>query len=688
MPFPVFVIVSLGIAVTTIAGTARLSRPSWLPVAVAFAGGTALLLFIGLGYLSVVIDDAFITFRYSSNLADGLGPTWNSEGRVEGYTNFLWMALLAGMAKVGFDIVVTAQTLGFVFVGVAAFATYRIWKLWADEDESDAIASPVVFAIVLVGLALNTSVAFWPASGMETPLFMALLTSGVYLHLRERRTQEPPWSAIVFAALAMTRPEGLIVVAITGLFKLLALRDSNDRSRALGSLLLWIAVFLSLYGSYFIWRYTYYDYLLPNTFYAKVGATTASFNRGLSYLYENGLEYHLAYMLLGSAGLLTQPKLRGDAGYILAIVGAMLTAIVLEGGDFLPHGRFVGPLMPLLYLSGIVGFAVLLKRSVPRPGHAALVAVVALSLGGLALLPSSQDPTILLERDFRIQSENVGRWMDDHTPPDFTIATSAVGTIAYYSNRDVLDVLGINDVVIAHSSVPDLGEGMAGHEKHNNDYVFAQQPEIFLAVWGEDVPWPRGRMTGDSGIRGWDAIFRDSRLDEDYELRWLFSEDKWHMFFQRKDTISQLDAPGIISDQNLLSLNVGSSDGEWSGWRGSVSSYVGGILVSSDQIPYAATQNVPSIEPEQGKTYVALAWVKGGPDASVGEIEIVVQEDGLEEGQSLGTFPLLNSWQPIWVAHTVSRSNVSTLSVQVVRRVGEATQDAFMLKDPHLMIAE
>src|SRR5439155_3954388 len=38
-------------------------------------------------YLWFVCDDAYITFRYASNLAHGLGPVWNAGERVEGYTN-------------------------------------------------------------------------------------------------------------------------------------------------------------------------------------------------------------------------------------------------------------------------------------------------------------------------------------------------------------------------------------------------------------------------------------------------------------------------------------------------------------------------------------------------------------------------------------------------------------------------
>src|SRR4051812_35207028 len=39
------------------------------------------------------VDDAFITFRYSQNLAAGYGPTFNPGvlPHAEGYTSFLWM---------------------------------------------------------------------------------------------------------------------------------------------------------------------------------------------------------------------------------------------------------------------------------------------------------------------------------------------------------------------------------------------------------------------------------------------------------------------------------------------------------------------------------------------------------------------------------------------------------------------
>ena len=38
-----------------------------------------------------------ISMRYGRNLAEGYGLVWNPGERVEGYTNFLWTVIMAGV---------------------------------------------------------------------------------------------------------------------------------------------------------------------------------------------------------------------------------------------------------------------------------------------------------------------------------------------------------------------------------------------------------------------------------------------------------------------------------------------------------------------------------------------------------------------------------------------------------------
>jgi len=61
------------------------------------------LAFVALAYIYFPesIDDAYITLRYSKNLLMGNGPIFNIGERVEGYSNFSWMALLAAFGWIG-----------------------------------------------------------------------------------------------------------------------------------------------------------------------------------------------------------------------------------------------------------------------------------------------------------------------------------------------------------------------------------------------------------------------------------------------------------------------------------------------------------------------------------------------------------------------------------------------------------
>ncbi|MCS6774610.1 MAG: hypothetical protein NZ693_10935 [Thermoflexales bacterium] len=63
------------------------------------------------------IDDAYITFRYVKQWVAGNGLVFNIGERVEGYSNFLWIVLLAPLYALGVDLVLASKVLG-VLLGV------------------------------------------------------------------------------------------------------------------------------------------------------------------------------------------------------------------------------------------------------------------------------------------------------------------------------------------------------------------------------------------------------------------------------------------------------------------------------------------------------------------------------------------------------------------------------------------
>ena len=155
------------------------------------------------------------------------------------------------------------------------------------------------------------------------------------------------------------------------------------------------------------------------------------------------------------------------------------------------------------------------------------------------------EPEILQERRL------LGTWLSDNTPSDYTVAGCAVGALGYYTDRDILDMLGINDVAIAHTDVPDFGRGLAGHEKYNVDYVlFEVRPEIIITSDAAGQPFTeellRRKFAEGTPVRARDELLTDPRLWVRYQVRSVNIDGRWFNFLQRRDTVAELQGPGLL----------------------------------------------------------------------------------------------------------------------------------------------
>ena len=212
-------------------------------------------------------DDAYISYRYAHNWALGAGPVFNRGERVEGYTNFLLVAFLALVRRLGGDIVVASRTLGTLSCWGLIAAMF--WMMRSQLGRSPAFALAGAAA-----LALHAALSTWARSGLETlPLaFLVLLAQILFLH--EHRHQRHHWrSALVFAAVALLRADGLLFLGGAVVFLLLR----RQPPRALASLVL---PFLGVLLPYFCWRWNYDGWLLPNTTMSRRAVTSTSWFAG------------------------------------------------------------------------------------------------------------------------------------------------------------------------------------------------------------------------------------------------------------------------------------------------------------------------------------------------------------------------------------------------------------------------
>ncbi|MBT3219744.1 MAG: hypothetical protein HN348_11680, partial [Proteobacteria bacterium] len=131
-----------------------------------------------------VCEDAYITFRYSSHLAEGLGPRFNTvagELPVEGYSNFLWMVIAAVFELLDRDVVFFMPLLS-TLCGLAVLFLL-VHTLYVRFEFSEITTG-------LAGLAyvMFTPVAVWTSSGLATmPLTLGMFATTVLLLWGENR---------------------------------------------------------------------------------------------------------------------------------------------------------------------------------------------------------------------------------------------------------------------------------------------------------------------------------------------------------------------------------------------------------------------------------------------------------------------------------------------------------------------
>jgi hypothetical protein len=452
---------------------------------------------------STVAEDAFITFRYSLNIAEGNGPVFNPGERVEGYSNFLWMILIAlPKALFGWDIVAIASVLGVLCtlacVVVAYLLVNRIVAVARPGEPAGGMPALGIAAAVLTAGA--SGLAAYGLSGLETPLFL-LLVLCVCFALTARR----PVVAGVLAALAeMTRPDGLVVAVVAGLWLVVAAVRKRHSWWSPAGYLLGAMVFVVPWTT---WRVTYYGYLLPNAVAAKNGGSLGwQLTQGWHYLTDFSFA-HQGFLLLGVVAAVAfmhrrnpetqEAEARSLVWLLFAITVVYLAFVIYAGGDWMPAWRLLAPVPPLIAVASVAAYGVLTAplSSSPSPTVRAhrretrLIPVLAFALAGVSLLVTVASPNALDRMHdwrFRIsQLAEIGSWLGTNLPPGTVMSTYANGVLSYRAGNQLptVDVLGLTDEHIARQGQRDENAGPIGHIASDYDYVVnVRRPAVAITT--------------------------------------------------------------------------------------------------------------------------------------------------------------------------------------------------------------
>ncbi len=446
-------------------------------------------------YLPFMVDDAFISLRYSWRLLHGQGLTWTDGERVEGYSNLLWVLLVAAGGLVQSNLVWVARTLTFA----ATVATFGL--LLVSGLRRAGLAAVWFFAVAALSLALCGPVAAWSIGGMEQPLLVALLLAAVVASEPLLAAEVTPHSAAVLSMslplglLCLLRPDGVLFTVAAVLALLCGRGPRVPTFRLIFRLVLPPAV--CTLGQ-LAFRWFYYGDFWPNTYYAKGSFSWVRVEQGWGYIHRSLKQLRALWVGGGFALCLAtfSQELRRRTWFAFFALILWLLYLVRIGGDIFPQRRH------LLVVFALLAF-LLLAALQWLWGRRHFVRFSALLLGPvlLAWLGAAQkrdvNRILALSDTGHWSGQPVGQFLhkvfEKQRP---LLAVDAAGALPYFYQLPCLDMLGLNDRYIARHPPSDLGTGFNGHELGDGRYVLSRKPDL-IAFWtpigGERARYRSGR---------------------------------------------------------------------------------------------------------------------------------------------------------------------------------------------------
>ena len=374
--------------------------------------------------------------RYSEHLAKGQGIVWNvGEAPVDGATDFLYMVMVAGLARLGLGVEFAARLLSLL---AHSGTILLVFHIHLRRQNASILAASLSALVVAVGPGLN-----YCQAGFGTPVFAfaGLLTFSNFLRLIEDEPRKSLATGFAVAGIltALIRPEGVVLVCGMLLSLLWYLRGTLRMQ-----VLMRFGLIFCLPGLlYFGWHWYYFGYPLPNPFYVKGGGR----------LYLSSLKTSfIAVVEMGGflLPLFAWAAWKKDPRRKTMLLGGPLVLFalvwVLMSGEMNYVFRFQYILMPLMWVAWqpIVEWM--------RPGFRLQGKWLLLALPLAAIMIAFLGFQFAFQP--RLHSDgraDLGKSLAKWNGSGYILATTEAGNLPLYSNWPTIDTWGLNDSHIAHT---------------------------------------------------------------------------------------------------------------------------------------------------------------------------------------------------------------------------------------------
>lgn len=402
------------------------------------------------------LDDPWIHLQFAKNIHEyGSFSYYEDQQVTSGSTSPLYTLLLAlGMVFTN-DEFVLSYVLGGAFLLASALVIFQITQRLFGRR---MLLSFVAAAFVV----LEPRLVWASLSGMETTLFIAL-SLAAYLWYLEKR---PLLLGLAAGLLMWTRPEALLMMAVLGADTLYhwiaAARGGDVKTRPQHQRPRWLAntgIVLGIcIAAYAVFNSVLSGSLLPNTFAAKLkyyeAGGEAFPQQVLAFLSADHMMIVAPFLAVGVLAALLATLRRRPAPLLVPLLWClgMVGAYWWKLPYLYQYGRYLMPIIPFALLLTIGGLEQLLdlaqeKIALMRSGQSrtAIQGLVLLAVLVLTAQSGWQRRGYYAESCRYISERQVATalWIRKQLPEGAVVATHDVGALAYYSDRRIVDMVGL-----------------------------------------------------------------------------------------------------------------------------------------------------------------------------------------------------------------------------------------------------
>ncbi|HLO27693.1 MAG TPA: hypothetical protein VK249_01075 [Anaerolineales bacterium] len=464
----------------------------WLVCVLAFSISVDL---VWHSYVGFVRDDAYITYRYAENIANGAGFVYNTGEHVYGTSSpglavFLaaWLNIFPNPLNAALGLDILASTVSLLL----------IWKLLEH------------FSIPVEGRILSLFILTWSdklllhfMEGMENPLVVSCMIASLYFMVKEK----PIAAGFLAGWMLWLRLDSALWVLVLGLVGWFCWRRNT---------IFFLLVTGFVYLPWLIFAQLYFGSFIPLTAIAK----QAAYGIGERPWTDR---FMVLYGWLAPFTILGHPVWARIASFLTISIAAcgvwryrkilfvqvIALFLVLQSSAVIllnmtvEQRYMVYPLYALLILLGFGILAVWPSISLRRIADLVLL----LLYGACAFVFAF--PRIEHFRDLQRYVNDMtltplGKFLKQHSPTDSVVFLEPLGYVGYYSERRMLDAVGL----ATPAMVPLIRAG------NNWDQIIARLDPDYLVLHCDDA----GRMKSSKSDYG--LLIRFDPLDFESGVKW------------------------------------------------------------------------------------------------------------------------------------------------------------------------